>query len=128
MSTESISVIKVRDVLLVTVPPDPEDTTVGALQDQVLNAMESSHPRGVILDISLVETLDSFFARTLVETGQMVRLLGGRTVVAGMRPAVAITATQLGLTFEGIRSALDVDRGLDMLERPPEEDPSHAVS
>ena len=69
----------------------------------------------MILDISAVETLDSFFARTIAETAQMVALMGGRTVIAGMRPSVAITTTQLGLTLGGAMTALDVDRALDML-------------
>lgn len=115
MSAESISVIKVHDVLMVTVPPDPDDHTVTALQERVLEAMERYEARGLVLDISTVETLDSFFARTLAETAQMVALMGGRTVIAGMRPGVAITTTQLGLTLGGALAALDVDRALEML-------------
>ena len=91
-----ISVIKVRDVLIVTMPPDPDDSTVTSLQENVLGAMERHLPKGVILDISSVETLDSFFARTISETAQMVLLMGGRTIVVGMRPTVAVTATQMG--------------------------------
>lgn len=116
MAAESISVIRVRDVLLVTVPPDPDDDTVSALQDQVLQAMERSEARGLVLDISLVETLDSFFARTVAETSQMVTLMGGQTVVVGMRASVAITATQLGLTLGNSLTALDVDGALYMLD------------
>ncbi|HWQ20958.1 MAG TPA: STAS domain-containing protein, partial [Methanotrichaceae archaeon] len=66
-------------------------------------------------DISLVDTVDSFFARTIAETAQMVALLGGLTVIAGMRPSVAITVTQLGLTLGDARTALNVDRALDVL-------------
>jgi rsbT antagonist protein RsbS len=112
-SGNDISVIKVRDVLIVTMPPDPDDSTVTALQERVLGAMEKHVPKGVILDISSVETLDSFFARTLTETAQMVQLMGGRTIVAGMRPAVAVTSTQMGLTLGNIETALNVDRALD---------------
>ena len=108
-----ISVIKVRNVLIVTMPADPDDSTVTALQERVLHAMEKYVPEGVILDISAVETLDSFFARTISETAQMVTLMGGRTVVAGMRPSVAVTATQMGLTLGKIATALNVDRALD---------------
>ena len=71
--------------------------------------------KGLILDISTVETLDSFFARTVAETAQMVALMGGRTIIAGIRPSVAITATQLGFTLNNTLTALDVDRALDML-------------
>ena len=115
MPDESISVIKVRDLLMVTMPADPADATVSALQEKVLQAMERYGAKGLVLDISAVETLDSFFARTLAETAQMVAVMGGRTVIAGMRPSVAITATQLGLALGSVITALDVDRALDML-------------
>jgi len=115
MSATDISVVKVRDVLMVTIPPDPDDDTISALQERILQAMEKHEAHGLVLDISTVMTLDSFFARTLVETGQMVSLMGGHTVVAGMRPSVAITATQLGLVFSGIYTALDTDQALDIL-------------
>ena len=115
MAEEGISVVKVRDVLMVTMPADPDDASVSALQMKVLRMMEQSEATGVVLDISAVETLDSFFARTVTETAQMAALMGGRTVIAGMRPSVAITATQLGLTLGSTMTALDVDRALDTL-------------
>ena len=119
MALESISVIKLRDLLLVTVPPDPGDETVSALQDQVLQAMAMYEARGLVLDISTVQTLDSFFARTVAETVQMVALMGGRTVLAGMRASVAVTATQLGVTVGNALTALDVDRAFDLLNATP---------
>ena len=119
MSTESISVIKVRDLLLVTVPSDPDDETVSALQAKVLLAMSQHHVKGLVLDISTVQTLDSFFARTIVETMQMAALMGGRTVLSGMRASVAITASQLGLSLGRAETALDVDRAIELLNEPP---------
>ena len=119
MALESISVIKLRDLLLVTVPPDPDDETIAALQEQVLRAMARHEAKGLVLDISTVQTLDSFFARTVAETVQMVALMGGRTVLAGMRANVAVTATQLGLTVGSALTALDVDRALDLLNAAP---------
>ncbi len=116
MPAENISVIRVRQVLLVTVPPDPDDETVSALQEKVLEAMARHEAKGLVLDISTVQILDSFFARTVAETVQMVALMGGRTVLAGMRASVAVTATQLGLTLGGTLTALDVDRALDLLD------------
>ncbi len=113
---DSISVIKLRDILLVTVPPDPDDQTVAALQDQVLAAMSRHDARGLVLDISTVQTLDSFFARTVAETVEMVALMGGRTVLAGMRASVAVTATQLGLTMGRALTTLDVDRAFELLQ------------
>lgn len=115
MNDDKISVIKVGDILMVTMPADPDDSTISALQDKVLKAMERHDAKGVVMDISPVETLDSFFARTVSETAQMIMLMGGRTVVAGMRPAVAITATQIGLTLGNIETALNVDKALDMV-------------
>lgn len=114
----SISIIIVRKTLMVTVPSDPDDATVSALQDEVLAAMQRVDAKGVVLDISSVETLDSFFARTVAETASMVSLMGGRTVVVGMRPSVAVTATQIGITLGGIETALSVERALDLLDRP----------
>ena len=112
---KTISVIKVRNVLMVTMPPDPDDNTISLLQEKVLDAMERYEAKGVVLDIAIVDTLDSFFARTITETVQMVGLMGGRMVIAGMNPNVAVTATQLGLTLGNVITALDVDRALDML-------------
>ena len=117
MIGEKISVIKVRDVLLVTMPPDPDDATVSAFQDQVMRAMERYRAAGLVLDISAVDTLDSFFARTVAETAQMVALMGGRTVIAGMHPSVAITATQLGLTLGRTLAALNVDHAIELLNK-----------
>ena len=78
--------------------------------------MASHDARGLVLDISTVQTLDSFFARTVMETVQMVALMGGRTVLAGMRADVAVTATQLGLNLGKTLTALDVDRAFDLLQ------------
>ncbi|MGD1149551.1 MAG: STAS domain-containing protein [Thermoanaerobaculaceae bacterium] len=115
MSAESISVIKLRGLLLVTVPADPDDTTVLALQEKVLEAMVQHESTGLVLDISTVQTLDSFFARTVVETVQMVSIMGGRTVLAGMRASVAVTVTQLGLSMGNALTALDVGRAIELL-------------
>ena len=115
MTEESLSIIKVRDVLMVTMPADPDDATVSALQVRVLLAMERSSARGVVLDVSAVDSLDSFFARMIAETTRMVSLMGGSTVLTGMRPSVAITLTQLGLTLGKTRIALNVDRAFDIL-------------
>ena len=116
MASENISVIKLHDLLLVTVPPDPDDETISALQERVLQAMAKHEAKGLVLDISTVQTLDSFFARTVAETVQMVALMGGRTVLAGMRANVAVTAIQLGLPVGKSLPALTVDRALDLLD------------
>ncbi|MCY3023178.1 MAG: STAS domain-containing protein [Planctomycetota bacterium] len=115
MSASSITVVKVRDVLLVAMPSDPDDSVITALQEQAMRSMDQHEAKALILDISAVETLDSFFARTISETAQMVSLMGGRTIIAGMRPAVAVTATQLGLPLKRVETALTVERALDMV-------------
>jgi len=111
---EGITVLKVRDVLLVTMPADPDDATVSALQSRTLDAMEQHDVKGLILDLSKVEILDSYFARTVAETAKMVTLMGGETLIAGMRPSVAITATELNVTLGATRTVLTLDRALDM--------------
>jgi len=116
---DSISVIKVRGLLMVTMPADPDDSTVSALQEKVLRSMERHEAKGVVLDISSVDTFDSSFARTVSETAQMVTLMGGRTIVVGMRPAVAVTATQIGLTLGNIETALSMDRALEIAATDP---------
>jgi rsbT antagonist protein RsbS len=116
MNDQDIVVMRVRDVLMVTMPGDPNDSTVGELQERVLSAMEQQPANGLVLDLSAVDTLDSFFARTVAETTRMVELMGGRTVIAGMRPSVAITAIQLGLTLGHAVATLDVDRAFDFLQ------------
>jgi rsbT antagonist protein RsbS len=117
MADEAISVVRVRDTLLVTMPADPDDSTVLALQGRVLGAMERYGTSRLVLDISAVDTFDSYFARTVIETAHMVRFMGGRTVIAGMRPSVAIAATELGLALGRIPTALSIDRALDLLNR-----------
>jgi len=114
MVSEPISVIKVRNVLLVSMPADPDDSTVAALQDRTLDAMSKHDVRGLVLDLSKVEILDSYFARTVAETAQMVGLMGGETIIAGMRPSVAITATELGVTLGKTRTAMTVENALDL--------------
>lgn len=115
MMEDNISVIRIYDVLFVTMPSNPTDTLVAALQEKVLDAMAKQPVKGLVLDISACQIMDSFFARVVAETAQMVVLMGGKTVVAGMQPAVAITATQLGLTLGGALTALNADLALEMI-------------
>jgi rsbT antagonist protein RsbS len=112
---QKITVVKVHDVLMVAMPSDPDDATVANFQDQVMHEIDRYRAKGLVLDISAVDTLDSFFARTIAETAQMVSLMGGETVIAGMHPSVAITTTQLGLNLGRTLTALNVDRAVDLL-------------
>jgi len=111
-----LSVVKVRNILIVTLPPDPEDSTIIVLQEKVLQAMEKYRVNGLVMDISMMDTLDSYFARLISETAQMVHIMGGLTVIAGMQPNVAITTIQLGLRLGNTLTALNVDRALTLLE------------
>lgn len=115
MSAAAISVLRLNNILLVTVPADPDDETVSALQEEVLEAMDKYQANGLILDVSPVQTIDSFFARTVTETVQMVGVMGGLTVLSGMRACVAVTSTQLGLTMGHTLTALDLDRAIELL-------------
>jgi rsbT antagonist protein RsbS len=119
--TENLSIIKVEDVLLATIPSDPDDETIAKLQDGILESMKKYKVKGVVMDISAVETMDSYFARAIMETAQMVSLMGGETVIAGMRPSVAITTAQLGLTLKGVHTAIDVESAMEILRKGSQE-------
>ncbi len=114
---EHIPVVKVRDILLVTMPADPGDAAISRFQEAVTEAAARHQPHGVVVDLSSVDAIDSYFARTLMDTGRMVGLLGSRLVICGMRPSAAITITQLGLTLSSVATSVNVDTALDKLER-----------
>lgn len=108
-------VLRVYDVLVATFPEDPLDHTVDRLQEEVLEQMATQRPRGVILDISTVHMMDSFFARTISETAEMIELMGAEPVIVGIRPAVALTAAELGYDLDGAEKALTTDHALELL-------------
>lgn len=114
-ATDAAAVTQVFDVLIAQFPGRPTDQAVDDLQQEVLSVMEDVEPRGVILDISAVTTLDSFFARVISETASMVELMGGQAVVVGMRPSVAITAAELGFGLDSVETARNTDHALSML-------------
>ena len=111
----SSSIIKVGNCLIVTFDQDVGDTEAMALQESLHQRIEKSAATGVLLEISGLLTIDSFLGRLLYEITLGAKLLGAETVVAGMQPAIAMTLVELGLPLDGIRSALDADRGLRML-------------
>jgi len=116
MLIENLSVLKIKNTLLVTVPDDPSDSIICELQDKVLSAIEQYETKHVILDISRVYVWDSFFARTIAETTDMVGLMGSDSILVGMRPSVAVTAIELGLTIGNALPLLDVDQAFEMLQ------------
>lgn len=115
---DHLSVMRVRENLIATFPPHPSDSTIDALQEQILERIDqpdNGHVSGVVLDVASVETVDSFFARTIVETAKMVELMGARPVLVGISPAIAITATELGFSLGDVETALSTDGALEVL-------------
>jgi rsbT antagonist protein RsbS len=110
-----IPILKIRDCLLVSIQVDMHDRLAMALQDDLTERIVQDRARGVMIDISALEIVDSFIGRMLNNIAAMSRVLDAVTVVVGMRPAVAITLVELGLTLTGVRTALNVDKGLAMI-------------
>ncbi|HWU10148.1 MAG TPA: STAS domain-containing protein [Streptomyces sp.] len=116
--TERVPVLKIGDVLLVSIQVDLEDQIVLDLQEDLASRIVDSGARGVVIDITAVEIVDSFVGRMLATTAAISRMLDAETVVVGMRPAVAITLVELGLSLGGVRTALTLEKGLNLLARP----------
>lgn len=112
---DRVPILRIRDCLLVTVQVDMHDELAMALQDDLTNKIVQTKARGVLIDISALEMVDSFIGRMLGNIAAMSRILDAQTVVVGMQPAVAITLVELGLSLPGIRTALNVDAGLALL-------------
>jgi rsbT antagonist protein RsbS len=112
---ERIPILKMGDFLLVTIQVDMHDRLAMTLQDDLTSRIVSARAKGVLIDISALEIVDSFIGRMLGDIAAMSRVLDAETVVVGMRPAVAITLVELGLSLTGVRTALNVERGMDLL-------------
>jgi rsbT antagonist protein RsbS len=112
---ERIPILKVGPFLLVTIQVDMHDRLALVLQDELTSRIVSDGARGVLIDISSLDIVDSFIGRMLSNIAGMARVLDAETVVVGMRPSVAITLVELGLSLPGIRTALNVDRGMELL-------------
>jgi len=118
---ERIPVLYLGDALLVSIQVDLQDETVLALQDDLAERIVNTGAPGVLIDISAVEIVDSFIGRMFASMAALSRVLDAETVVVGMRPAVAITLVELGLSLQGVRTALNVQKGLDILRRRAEQ-------
>jgi rsbT antagonist protein RsbS len=114
---DQIPILKIGDCLLVSIQVDMHDRLAMALQDDLTNKIVSTRARGVMIDISALEIVDSFIGRMLNNIAAMSRVLDAVTVVVGMQPAVAITLVELGLTLTGVKTALNVDKGLALIRR-----------
>src|SRR3954464_6074567 len=118
---QRIPILQMGKCLLVTIQVDLQDQTALALQDDLSAKIEATGAHGVLIDISALEIVDSFIGRMLAGISGIARVLDATTVVVGMQPAVAITLVELGLSLEGVRTALNVERGMQLLQRGREE-------
>lgn len=115
MNGARIPILKIGRVLIVPIQVDMDDQTVIHLQERILSELERTGARGVLIDISLLEIVDSFIGRMLSDIAAMARIMDARTVVVGMQPAVAITLVELGLELKGVDTVLNVDEGFRLL-------------
>jgi rsbT antagonist protein RsbS len=114
---DRIPILKLQNYLLVTIQVELHDQLAITLQDDLTQSLSRTHARGVLIDISALEIVDSFIGRTLAHIASMARIMDANTVIVGMRPAVAITLIELGMSLTGINTALNVDKGMALLRR-----------
>jgi len=114
---DRIPILRIGEVLLVSIQVDLQDQLAVDLQEDLAQRIVETGCSGVLIDISALEIVDSFIGRMISTTAAVSRVLDAQTVVVGMRPAVAITLVELGLSLQGVRTALDVDRGMAVLEQ-----------
>ena len=112
MASGAIPILKIGSTLLASIQVELHDTVVDLFQNDVLQEIEKTAARGLIIDISVLETVDSYVARMLANTAKMAKLMGTETVIVGMRPAVAATLVRMGYFMEGITTALSLEEGL----------------
>ena len=115
--SESIPILQIDDLLLVSIQVDMHDRLALQLQEDLTNRINETGARGVLIDISSLEIVDSFIGRVLGNISAMARVLDAKTVVVGMQPAVAITLVELGLSLDGVHTALNVSKGMALLRR-----------
>ena len=112
---ERVPILKIGQILFVSIQVDLQDDSVLQLQDDLANELAATAATGVIIDITAVEIVDSFIGRMLATIGSISKLFDAETVLVGMRPAVAITLVELGLSLDGVRTALNAEKGLRLL-------------
>ena len=112
---ERVPVLKIGDILLVSIQVDMEDQTALQLQEDLADRVVATGCHGVIIDITAMDIVDAFVGRMLSTVAAISKVLDAETVVVGMRPAVAITLVELGLSLNGVRTALNVERGMELI-------------
>ncbi|MGY8564470.1 STAS domain-containing protein [Paracidovorax citrulli] len=117
---ERIPILQMGNLLLVTIQVDMHDQLALALQDDLSERIQKTSARGVLIDISSLDIVDSFIGRMISTISGLARIMDAKTVVVGMQPAVAITLVELGLNMSGVRTALSVERGMRLLEHASE--------
>jgi rsbT antagonist protein RsbS len=113
----SIPILSIEGFLIVSINVDLHDQVAVQLQEDILNAISRSGSRGLLIDVTALETVDSFMGRILGYTGSMAKLMGAETVLTGLQPEVAITLVELGLDFPELKTALNMEKGLEMLRK-----------
>ena len=114
---DRIPILQMGEFLLVTIQVDMHDRLAMTLQDDLTERINKTTARGVLIDISALQIVDSFIGRMIANIAGMARVLDAQTVVVGMQPAVAITLVELGLALPGVRTALNVERGMALLHK-----------
>jgi rsbT antagonist protein RsbS len=122
---ERIPILRMGRILLVSIQVDLHDQLAQTLQDDLTSKILEVGAKGVMIDISAVEIVDSFIGRMITNISAMAQILDARTVLVGMQPAVAITLVELGLSLQGVRTALSVERGMQMLRDDIESENGH---
>ena len=112
-----IPILKVEDTLMVSIQVELHDQQALDLQEDILSEIDRTQAKGLLIDVTALEVVDSFLGRLISDTAAMARMMGTQTVLVGLRPAVAITLVELGLDLPGVQTALNVERGLALIRR-----------
>lgn len=123
LQSNSIPILKLKEFLVVSIQTDLHDRMAEQLQYDILERISKTQAKGVLIDISALQMVDSFIGRTLADTARMASTLDAEIIIVGMQPAVAITLVELGLSLSGVKTAIDLDQGYELIQESLEEKP-----